>query len=237
MIEDQCQAVLYKILNTPIRQYPFEHFYLENIFPDAYYRELIKYLPDNQYYKRIDEIGKVTAGSYKERSLFPLTAQLIEHLPVEHQIFWQTFLSKFSGEEFAKPLFQLFPRTLAPRFQTVNPAPRVVNTVELVRDHTNYTLGPHTDHPQKILSLLFYLSKDESQQEMGTSLFVPRDPHFHDPSGHHHSFDQFSLVATMPFKPNALFGFVRTNNSWHGVLPINQENIERNTLSFQYSFM
>jgi len=38
----------------------------------------------------------------------------------------------------------------------------------LARDLTNHALGPHTDHPQKLISLLFYLPADDALRHLGT---------------------------------------------------------------------
>ena len=53
------------------------------------------------------------------------------------------------------------------------------------------------------------------------------------PQGRHQSFDNFKLVTTMPYKANTMFGFLRTDSSWHGVLPLQEKDLERNSISFQ----
>ena len=88
-----------------------------------------------------------------------------------------------------------------------------------MHDRTRYSLGPHTDSPTKVVSLLFYLPADERLAQHGTSIYVPKDPAFTCPGGPHHPFGGFDRIATMPFLPNSLFGFVKTDNSFHGVEP------------------
>ena len=46
----------------------------------------------------------------------------------------------------------------------------------------------------------------------------------------------FKLVKKMPFIPNSLLIFPRTNNSFHGVEEINQEQSERNLIALNYNF-
>jgi hypothetical protein len=75
--------------------------------------------------------------------------------------------------------------------------------------------------------LLFYLPKDESQSHLGTSIYLPKDPKFTCEGGPHYSFENFTRVVTMPFKPNALFAFVKTNNSFHGVEPVLDPDTKR----------
>ena len=46
-----------------------------------------------------------------------------------------------------------------------------------MHDKTNYSLGPHTDHSAKILTLLVYLASDlesESGNLYGTSIYAPK---------------------------------------------------------------
>jgi hypothetical protein len=97
----------------------------------------------------------------------------------------------------------------------------------LVQDITNYKLGPHTDTLRKVITLLFYLPKDTSQAHLGTSIYRPKDPAFRCPGGPHHPHDQFERLETMPFLPNSLFAFFKTDNSFHGVEPVADPDTRR----------
>ena len=97
----------------------------------------------------------------------------------------------------------------------------------LVQDITNYKLGPHTDTPHKVITLLFYLPKDTSQSHMGTSIYVPKEPTFRCPGGPHYPHEGFERLWSMPFLPNSLFAFFKTDNSFHGVEPVRDEGCRR----------
>jgi hypothetical protein len=97
----------------------------------------------------------------------------------------------------------------------------------LVEDITKYSLGPHTDSPRKVLTFLFYLPKDESQSHLGTSIYIPKDGTYTCPGRPHYGFENFQRVVTMPFKPNTLFAFVKTDNSFHGVEPVTDPDTKR----------
>jgi hypothetical protein len=75
--------------------------------------------------------------------------------------------------------------------------------------------------------LLFYLPGDESQSHLGTSMYVPRDPAFHCPGGPHYEYRGFDCAWTMPFVPNSLFAFVKSNTSFHGVEPVTEPGARR----------
>jgi hypothetical protein len=102
----------------------------------------------------------------------------------------------------------------------------------LVNDRTDYSLGPHTDTTSKVVSVLFYLPGDDRLEKHGTSLYVPRKPGFTCQGGPHYLFDGFERVATMPFLPNTMFAFVKTDNSFHGVEPIADAGISRYLLLY-----
>ena len=104
--------------------------------------------------------------------------------------------------------------------------------VLVVRDHTNYKLGPHTDAPHKLLSLLFYCPDDESQKHLGTSVYLPIDPDFRCGGGPHYPHDRFRKVVTMEYRPNALFAFFKTDNSFHGVEPIHEAHVLRDLMLY-----
>jgi hypothetical protein len=102
----------------------------------------------------------------------------------------------------------------------------------LVRDFTDYSIGPHTDSPRKLVSLLFYLPRDESMRHLGTSIYAARDASLRCEGTRHHSYSGFKRVASMPYVPNALFAFFKTDHSFHGVDPITEGKVERNLLLY-----
>ena len=46
----------------------------------------------------------------------------------------------------------------------------------------------------------------------------------------------FKLIKKIPFLPNTLLVFPRTNNTYHGVQKINIEGVERNLIQLNYYF-
>lgn len=86
--------------------------------------------------------------------------------------------------------------------------------------------------PSKLVSLLFYLPRDTTLQHLGTSVYLPLDPAMRCEGTARHRFDRFRRIATMPFVPNALLGFLKTDQSFHGVEAIEDQEIERNLLLY-----
>src|SRR6266404_4142492 len=52
--------LLYALANTPVRRWPFPHFYVENCFPYEFYAQLQSLLRAKEGYKEL-------AGKYKNR--------------------------------------------------------------------------------------------------------------------------------------------------------------------------
>ena len=232
MILDTYEYVLYQLLNTPIRNYPFEHIYVQDVFPSEFYHSLLSNLPEKEHYSSIEKLGRVSKGHYLERSLFPLVEESIHLLPIEKKTFWLNFLNMFASKEFEQAALFVFADLIEEKFGSLATQPKLKWVVELVKDTANYSIGPHTDIPEKIITLIFYLPENSQHPHIGTSLFAPKNVDYSDPHGHHHHFEGFKLITTMPYTPNTMFGFIRQDTSWHGVVPI-KEPIERNSLTFQ----
>jgi hypothetical protein len=63
-------------------------------------------------------------------------------------------------------------------------------------------------------------------------VYVPKDPAFRCDGRTRHPFEQFRKVMTAGFLPNSLFGFLKTDQAFHGVEVIKAQAIERNVLLY-----
>ena len=223
--------VLYRIANAPLLAYPFPHFFVESVFPEDYYGALRVRLPEAAAYTRLDETGTVSKGSYQERSVCSLL-DLEEHEATRGAgSFWADLNSWLMSERFAHLVAGKFRDGIIARYGA-DAELNMHMDCRLVRDLTRYAISPHTDTPAKLVSLLFYLPPDERFAHLGTSVYAPKDPNIKVKGSSHLPFDAFKKVITMPFKPNSLFGFLRTDWSFHGVDQINDEGVVRDLLLY-----
>jgi hypothetical protein len=95
--------------------------------------------------------------------------------------------------------------------------------IRLVRDRQGYAIKPHTDIKSKVISLLFYLPKDESNSDAGTTVMTPKQAGFTSDGTRRYEFADFNDVYTAPFSPNTMFGFPRSDVSFHGVHPTSMQ--------------
>lgn len=206
--------VLYALRNATIKKWPFPHFFVENVFPLDFYYEILHILAHKD-----DYVGNGT--QYNGRKFGEA-----ESIPE---------LAFMNGERFLHEVSLIFGPWIKERFAGRKPEEcSVFNDLRLVRDGKGYHIGPHTDAIWKIVSLLFYLPPEQwewTADDVGTSIYMPKDPDFRCPGGPHHKFDGFDRIYTAPYKRNACFGFFKTNNSFHGVEPVDYD-MRRDVLLF-----
>lgn len=232
MSSDVEQYLHYRVANAQVLNYPFPHFYIERVFPPEWYRELLSSLPEQRHYRRLDETGTVAKGAYPERFVCDLgTALEAEHSGHRRDGPWSVLHRVFTGPEFAHRVLSLFADAAMQRFGADAELDYLLEC-RLVRDFSNYSIAPHTDTPRKLVSLLFYLPADDSMAALGTSIYVPIDPAFRCDGNSHHSFSSFKKVATMPYLPNSLFGFFKTDSAFHGVERIERPRTQRDSVLY-----
>lgn len=227
------QHVIYQIANSPMREHPYSHLYVESVFPEDFYRALRRYWPDASSLVSLADTGRTTPpGAYPDRFILPFVPDELQILPQDKRDFWREFGAWFLGERFLRALLGKFSPDIQKRFgASIRHHSFHVDSL-IVRDRVNYQLGPHTDSPRKVLSLLFYCPDDASMSHLGTSIYEPIDPGFRCAGGPHYPNDQFIKVMTMGYRPNSLFAFFKTDHSFHGVEPITDNSVLRDLLLY-----
>jgi hypothetical protein len=74
--------------------------------------------------------------------------------------------------------------------------------VEYCQDVDGFWLEPHVDIPEKLLTLLVYLTDSPELHDAGTDIYDASPAH--------------ARVATVPYEWNTGFAFVPGKNTWHG---------------------
>src|SRR5262245_42547170 len=226
------EHVIYRIANAPMREYPYPHIYVDSVFPDDFYAALRRSWPRAEDLVRLDSTGRVPQGAYPERFIMPLRKTEVDRLPEEPRTFWTEFADWFLKERFLQVVMEKFDAHVRDRFGAKLSEVEFSCESLVVRDHTNYNIGPHTDAPHRLLSLLFYCPDDASLKHLGTSIYTPLDPTFRCKGGPHYPHSQFRKVCTMEYRPNSLFAFFKTDHSFHGVDPIADADILRDLVLY-----
>lgn len=205
---------------------PYPHYYLGNVFPDPYYRSILRHLPGGALYRNLFEVSDLKLDHFRHRDQRDMNPGWTESMPAEIKAFWDRFSGWFLGRELAMAALRSFGGPLRERFGEEGRWPAASVEAQLIRHREGYFLGPHSDLWSKIVVLLFYLAPDERAAHLGTSIYRPKDPTFSCPKSAHHPFEDFIKIGTAPYRPNSLFAFLRSDRSFHGVEPLSEQDAE-----------
>jgi hypothetical protein len=204
---------------------PYPHYIVDDVLPRDYYQLLLRHLPDSSAYQNLFAITDLKLDHFRHRDQSELGDAWAETLPVEIRGFWTEFNRWFLGPDLARAVLQTMAEPLRERLGEEHFWPEVSVEAQLIRHRAGYFLGPHSDLFSKLVVLLFYLAPDDSLAHVGTSLYRPRDPSFSCPDSKHYSFDDFVKVKTVPYRPNSVLAFVRSDRSFHGVEPLSERDV------------
>ena len=101
---------------------------------------------------------------------------------------------------------------------------RVKTIFEFSKLETGAIVKPHTDKPDKLVSLILYFPDPRWNDSYGGSTEFYRSNRTSLENNWKNKtipFDEVFAFTAASFKPNTLVGFLKTKNSYHGVRPIN----------------
>jgi len=222
-----------RIAAAPIETEPFHHFVIDQVFPADVYRHICAFWPDDSCLTPINETGRVGGKGYTARSVLMLSSPAdVAALPRKQRKFWYKVIAWLNGDAFIRTVLDKIAPILGDLHGDDLGNLSFGARPQLVVDDGYYKLGPHTDAPDRVIGLLFYCPADDSIADQGTSIYEPLDPDLEIPATAHGRFDQFRRVRTVEFRPNRLFAFVRSPNSFHGVEEMTCDG-RRRTLSWK----
>jgi len=229
---------LYRVINTQTSTWPHKHKFVENVFPDDFYAELLRHLPATTAYTRLSLTGKVAEGDYEMRSGFLFNEEHLARVPSETAAFWTGVFREVFNTEFVATMLAHHADEIQARLSREGvPYPDTIHKdMILVRDTRSSGIKGHTSDQKNLISCLFYLPTTEQYIGCGTTLYLPKDRAMRCWGGRHYEFDIFDKAYTIPYKPNSLFMFVKTDTTFHGVEPMQVEGLERNLGLFYIQF-
>lgn len=232
------QQVMYRLANAAMRPWPYPHVVVDDVFPADYYARLVDALPPLDTYRTIVDTGRVaeaTPDAYRQRYTIDMTRPEPERFPLAQRDVWAGLLDWLIGQRFLTFALQRFSPLVQARFGDRLNRVNFYPEFQLVRDFTDYALGPHTDNARKVVVMLFYLPRTADREALGTSLYVPRQPDFRCEGGPHRPRENFLRVATMPYRPNTMVAFFKSARSFHGVEPVLEPGVRRDLIQLSVS--
>lgn len=224
---------LTRILGTPTRPFPHAHLYVDDVFPAAFYDKMQDLMPPDVAYKPLSGSDKMDPADYRMRGSFVPDAERLAVLGDDQKAFWQGVFAGLFNQEFVDAILARFRPDIERRLEAEGREwPTVKTDMMLVRDGSSDGVKIHTSAPNNLLTFLFYLPETDRDVDCGTSLYLPKRRDFRSWGGPHYPFAQFDRVWTAPYRPNSLFMFLKTDDSFHGVEPIDRKGIRRDLLLF-----
>lgn len=219
-IRDACLShMLERLEATEPRRDPYPHFWAERFLPDDIYRRLLAESPDDSLFDGSSYDRKQKSGSVN-RLRMDLVRETIGSLSEETKELWCGVRDAFGAPALKRGVFIKLAEGLSYRFgippeeaADIHGFPRPA----LYREREGYFIKPHPDTRRKIVTLQLALCRDETQKDLGTSLYRRSAKLRHlaqrEPRG-------FCEVGRYPFLPNSVFAFTVINSlrlkSWHG---------------------
>ena len=215
-MDDLFEHFVDRLRSAKVETDPFPHYFLEHVFPDDYYRLMLRHLPASEVYENLYEVTDLKLDHFRHRDQRDMDRGWTDRLPIEQRVFWNLFNSWFLSEEVAQEVMKSFGRESWPELSVES---------QLIRHRAGYFLGPHSDLYTKLVVLLLYLAPDDSAEHLGTSLYRPKQAGFSCPDSKHYVFEDFIRVKTAPYRPNSLLAFVRSDISFHGLEPLSEQDV------------
>jgi hypothetical protein len=227
------EHLLERINDIPAIDEPFSHIYLEQVFPEDVYEQVLHHLPDPAVYRAAAERHYDSGEGEYVRSLFELTLAQMVRLSEEEQELWNGIAAALTAPELKEAMFTKLAKDLTFRYGV--PASHVGQLAgfarpTLYRETAGFEIPPHPDTRKKVVTMHLYLPADDSQLDLGTALY--RRKRFAWPFGTWHH--RFEKVKQFAFQPNSGYAFVVNNaltkQSWHGREKLPGDAGVRNTL-------
>jgi len=206
----------------------------------------MRQMPGQSVFKNLVDRGDVVVGdheppevrdSYSRRFAISLHTDEIQQIENSKKEFWLEIRNLIISDDVIRTMLRVFAPHVTERFGDRLSQIRFKPWVDLVRDKSRFSLGPHSDTPRNVVVFLFYLPENAANKHLGTSVYVPKDPSFSCPGGPHHSRELFNCSYTADYVPNSAIGFFKSDDSFHGVETVSQDNETRNLIQISIQEM
>jgi hypothetical protein len=200
------------ILNARSFERPYPLIFFRDFFPDEFYRRLLQRFPE------VDRFVGLNGDSTRRE--YPLYDDRSDPGSEEGRAAWSIVRRVLSSPEIETALRTKLDAGFRIRAEGSHegwPVPMFPRPV-LYADLNGYAIKPHPDTRRKVLTMQIYLPSDDSQRDLGTTIYKIS------PMGVF-AWKSYGLTKdkTLPFLPNAGYAFVVIHpayslfkSSWHG---------------------
>ena len=79
------------VTRARVEPHPFPHYYLEQVFPEDYYREMLRNLPPDDVYENLYEVTDLKLDHFRHRNQRDMDHGWTDRLPTNKTIFGNSF--------------------------------------------------------------------------------------------------------------------------------------------------
>jgi len=220
-----------RVTNARVETWPFQHFYMMNVFPEDIYEQIIANLPSKACYLPFNAKRWKNSQGESTRDRLCLTEGELGRIDNSRRLFWEAITEALAADKFQRAIYAKLAGDIAIRLGCPRPAvleqPAYPN-VMLIRDYQDYRIKPHPDGQPRVVTMQFYLPGTDGQDDLGTSLYVRR------PLTHRIMGRKFKEIKRFPFKPNSAYAFAvndcAARQSYHGRELITASHTTRDTI-------
>lgn len=229
------------IRGADIRLGPAPHLFVEDVFPEAYYRDVMSGL------SAVSNVLRPQVHTGDPKAFFGSYAQRLEsHVPrdlirmnVGAALFWNGLFKILSGEPVFAAFKAKFDAGFRARFGDAAERPGFREGLRpnmlLTKHLPDYYLGPHTDRFEKVITCVFNCPERAGLERLGTTLYEPKETGFTCRGSAHHDPARFHVKGKVPFAQNSALIFFRDDRLFHGVERLTKEELggsERPNIQF-----
>ncbi|RMF38093.1 MAG: hypothetical protein D6754_08180 [Alphaproteobacteria bacterium] len=223
------------IAGADLARAPFDHFYLEDAFPADVYAEMLRGLPRPESYLPLNPRRWKRADGSSTRDRLYLAGEEMERIDADRRELWEDVAAALRTDLVRRAVYAKLKGDVALRLGV--PEDEVVDqpgwpVLMLVRDTEDYEIKPHPDGQPRVVTMQFYLAEDDSQLDLGTSLYERSGVLGRLTGG------GFREVKRFAFRPNSGYAFAVNDLpgkvSYHGRQRVPGELGVRNTLLIQW---
>ena len=190
---------------------------IENLIDDNLFKKLQKNFPDEKYFSEHNDFAMSFSDEKESFSNF-----------LDKDENWKNFIKKFEDQNFVNYLIKLFRlkniyygkswKKYLPFYKESK-----VSFCFNISKNGGFSL-PHTDSSRKLLSLVyFFVSDDWSKKDGGhINLYKPKSSKYeYNWRNLRVENKNLDVISTIIPRPNKIYGFKKTKNSYHSVEKVN----------------
>jgi hypothetical protein len=217
LVDRIVKQLVERVTDARVEVWPFQHFYMTNIFPDDIYAQIVANLPGKACYLPLNAKRWKNSQGESTRDRLCLTEGELGRIDSSRRPFWVAITEALQSDNFRRAVYGKLAGDVAIRLGCAQGAvleqPAYPN-IMLIRDYQDYRIKPHPDGQPRVVTMQFYLPGKEGQDDLGTSLYI-RQPFAHRLIGR-----TFKEIKRFPFKPNSAYALAvndcAARQSYHG---------------------